>query len=83
MTRPSWRSSSSAFILVTTMAPFSPTFSASHWSRRARSTVYDCGASPAKRSEVTSTVVCAPSPIMVTHSRATARSKGASAHSSG
>jgi len=65
------------------MPPFSPTFSASHWSKRARSTVYDCGGSAVKRSEATSIVVWAPSPSMVTSSRATARSKGASSQSSG
>ena len=32
----------------TTMAPFSATLSASHWSSLARTTVYDCGAAPAK-----------------------------------
>ncbi len=83
MMRPSLRSSSSTLMPGTTMPPFSPTFSASHWSSRARTTVYDCGGSATRRSEASSNVVWAPSPIMVMSSRATGRSNGASAQSSG
>jgi hypothetical protein len=74
ITRPPSRSSSSAFMSVTTMAPAAVTLSASHWSNRARCTVYDSGVGASNFSEASSMVVAAPSASSVTSSRATGRS---------
>ena len=70
-------------MLGTTMAPLSVARSASHWSSFARTTVRDSEPGRPAPWPASSIVVCALSPMIVTSSRATVRSKGASDHSSG